>query len=159
MEKTKYDKVAEWRGMNWVQFAEVRLAVKCVVFYEDWQMECCGTKFSIGDTVKWPVIKTEQLNTPVNVGKIDYCYEAHDSNWENIFILEGKVETIKILYQKYVPSKNNPQMLIPIDGETIETEKAKGFDKNFKDMEYSGYIVTLNEYAIRRAQKEEVTFR
>lgn len=61
MEKTKYDKVAEWRGMNWVQFAEVRLAVKCVVFYEDWQMECCGTKFSIGDTVKWPVIKTEQL--------------------------------------------------------------------------------------------------
>lgn len=59
--QSKYDEATEWRGMNWVQFAEVRLAVKCVVFYEDWQMECYGTEFSIGDTVKWPVTKTEQL--------------------------------------------------------------------------------------------------
>ncbi len=94
-------------------------------------MECCGKAFSIGDTVKWLVCKTEQINTPVDTGEINYCYEAHSSDWQNIFVLEGKVET----------------------------ECAKGFDKKFHDMEASGYIVSLNEYAIRPAKKNDVTFK
>ncbi|MFJ8779143.1 DUF6578 domain-containing protein [Streptomyces sp. NPDC102476] len=26
------------------------------VFYADWQMECCGTPFSVGDEVAWPLL-------------------------------------------------------------------------------------------------------
>ncbi|MEV3972635.1 DUF6578 domain-containing protein [Streptomyces sp. NPDC050698] len=26
------------------------------VYYEDWQMECCGTPFSVGDEVRWPLL-------------------------------------------------------------------------------------------------------
>ncbi|MFF5367750.1 DUF6578 domain-containing protein [Streptomyces sp. NPDC013187] len=26
------------------------------VYYEDWQMECCGTIFSVGDEVSWPLL-------------------------------------------------------------------------------------------------------
>ncbi|UUA09072.1 MULTISPECIES: DUF6578 domain-containing protein [Streptomyces] len=26
------------------------------VFYADWQMECCGTPFSVGDEVSWPLL-------------------------------------------------------------------------------------------------------
>ena len=26
------------------------------VFYESWQMECCGTPFSVGDEVAWPLL-------------------------------------------------------------------------------------------------------
>jgi hypothetical protein len=26
------------------------------VFYEGWQMECCGTPFSVGDEVSWPLL-------------------------------------------------------------------------------------------------------
>lgn len=26
------------------------------VFYADWQMECCGTPFSVGDEVHWPLL-------------------------------------------------------------------------------------------------------
>ena len=70
-----------------------------------------------------------------------------------------KVETIKILYHSYAPSENNPRLLIPIGGKTIDAENAKGFDKKVDDMEASGYIVVLNEYAIRSAKKEEVTFK
>lgn len=58
--------------------------MKCTIFYECWQMECCGTPFAIGDTIKWLVMETEQLNIPVDVGKINYCYEAHSSDWHNI---------------------------------------------------------------------------
>lgn len=72
-----------------------------MVFYESWQMECCGIAFSLGDTVKWLVRKAEQVTASVDIGRIDYCYEAHSGNWENLFVLEGKVQAIKILYQRY----------------------------------------------------------
>ncbi|GAA3805531.1 DUF6578 domain-containing protein [Streptomyces phyllanthi] len=29
------------------------------VFYADWQMECCGTPFSVGDEVSWPLLLTD----------------------------------------------------------------------------------------------------
>ncbi|WAZ21319.1 hypothetical protein STRCI_002481 [Streptomyces cinnabarinus] len=29
------------------------------VFYADWQMECCGTPFSVGDEVSWPLLLGE----------------------------------------------------------------------------------------------------
>ncbi|KAB1980480.1 DUF6578 domain-containing protein [Streptomyces triticiradicis] len=29
------------------------------VFYADWQMECCGTPFSVGDEVSWPLLLDE----------------------------------------------------------------------------------------------------
>lgn len=93
-------------------------------------MECCGIAFSIDDTVKWLVCKTEQLNTPIDIGKINYCYEAHSSNWKNLFVLEGKIETIKILYQQYKPTINNPRVFVPVSGELVKTERAKGFEKN-----------------------------
>lgn len=135
------------------------MPVKCVVFYECWQMECCGTPFSIGDRVKSPVMKPECFKSPIDVGVIDYIYQAHSSEWKKIYVLEGKVEIIKTLYQRYAPSEHNTRLLVPVDGELIEVKKAKGFDNQFKDMEASGYVVTLNDYLFRPAKKEEVTFR
>lgn len=29
------------------------------VFYEGWQMECCGTPFKVGDDVSWPLLFTD----------------------------------------------------------------------------------------------------
>lgn len=133
--------------------------MKCNVFYESWQMECCGTAFSVGDTVKWLVYKAEQLNTPVDIGEINYCYEAHSSDWENILVLEGRVETIKILYQKYVPSIDNSRLLVPISGETVSAKRVEGFEEKLNDMEQSGHIVGLNDCTIRPAAQEEVSFK
>lgn len=72
---------------------------------------------------------------------------------------ERKNGTIKILYQQYKPTVNNPRLLVPVNGELVEAECAEGFEKNLNDMEASGYVVALNEYAIRPAEREEVTFR
>lgn len=135
--------------------------MECIVFYESWQMECCGTPFSLGDTVKWLVSKSGQLfiSTPVNIGTINYCYEAHCSDWQILFVLEGKVETIKILYQRYEPSESNPSLLVPVDGKIVEVEHAKGFEQDIDDRKSSGFIVSINECTIRPAKKEEVTFK
>lgn len=125
---------------------------ECIVFYESWQMECCGEPFSTGDIVKWLVYKTDSLNTSVDIGKIDYCYEAHSSEWSDILVLEGKVDKIKILYEKYMPSQSNPQLLLPVDGQIIETDSAEGFDEKIGDMEACGYIVTIREYTVRQGE-------
>ncbi|MER7377082.1 DUF6578 domain-containing protein [Streptomyces lanatus] len=29
------------------------------VFYADWQMECCGTPFKVGDEVSWPLLQSD----------------------------------------------------------------------------------------------------
>ncbi|MBQ2581215.1 MAG: hypothetical protein II574_06265, partial [Ruminococcus sp.] len=71
-------------------------------------MECCGRPFAIGDSVNWLVLRETELNSPVDVGRIDYCYEAHSSAWEELFVLTGRVEQIYVLYQHYEPSKENP---------------------------------------------------
>jgi len=49
--------------------------------------------------------------------------------------------------------------MIPVGGKTVDTEKARGFEKEVDDMEASGYIVALSEYTIRHANKEEVPFK
>ena len=132
---------------------------KCIVFYERWQMECCGIEFQTGDTVKWLVCNSYPLITPVDVGKVDYCYEAHDSDWKKIFVLEGIVEHIQILYERYAPLKDNPKLLAPVSGKLIASNCAKGFEKDVDDMKPSGYIVDIIRYLIRPAKKEEVTFK
>lgn len=121
-------------------------------------MECCGTAFSVGDAIKWPVAKGVRLNTPIRVGTIDYCYEAHDSCWQKLFVLEGIVENIKILYQRYAADLADSHLMIPVGGEIVEAKRAKGFER-FNGMEAGGYIVTLKEYTVRSAGKEDITYQ
>lgn len=134
---------------------------KCVVLYECWQMECCGKPFSKGDTVKWLVLVNgeESLNTPVDLGKIDYIYEAHSADGSKLFVLEGKVEQIKILYQRYEPLKENSRILAPVSGKTVDAETAKGFEPQLGDMSPSDYIVSLEGFTIRAAGKNDVIFK
>ena len=135
--------------------------MKCTVFYESWQLKCCGKAFSIGDIVKWFVykIEREQILAPVDLGTIDYCYEAHDENWEKLFVLEGKVKTIKILYETFRPMADNPRMFVSAGGKLFNSERAKGFEKKIEDMRATGYIVELNECSIRHSKQEKVTFK
>ena len=131
----------------------------CVVFYEGWQMECCGMPFAVGDNVKWLVLKETQLNSPVDVGKVDYCYEAHSSAWEELFVLEGRVEKIDILYQNYEPSKDNPRYLVPVGGKLMPAKKTNDLEEDCDGMRATGYVVRLSGVTVRPAKKEEVTFR
>ena len=131
---------------------------KCTVYYEGWELDCCGTEFQTGDTVEWLVCDSCPLITPVDVGKIDYLYDAHNSEWKNIFVLEGTVDHIQILYQNHAPSKDDPQLLVPVSGKLIESDRAEKFEKYVDGMRPGGFVVDIINYSIRPAKKEEVTF-
>ena len=132
--------------------------MKCVVFYETWQMECCGSGFSTGDKVKWIVYENneEKTDIPSEIVKIDYHYEAHTPYCERLLTLEGKVEEIKILYEKNRCYEMEEDCF---EGELVETEHVGGFEKVFNNMRASGYVVILNDFTIRPAKEEEVTFK
>lgn len=117
------------------------------IYYDEWEMACCGTSFSIGDTVEWEISENNKVFTPVNIGNIDYCYDAHSFDRDKILFLKGKVKKIKILYHKYVPDVNT---LIAVDGILLDGNIAQGFEEDFEDMKIAGYVVELSECVIRK---------
>ena len=128
--------------------------MKCIVFYDSWQMECCGVPFSVGDSVKWLVCKAESTNFSTDLGKIDYYYEAHSSNWKRIFVLEGRVEAVNLIYRTRAEFVGESPRF-----EFVEAENTADGVKSYDDMELSGYSAKIGECKIRHAKKEEVTYK
>ena len=119
---------------------------KCTVFYEIWQMQCCGKPFAVGDRIKWVVTNdTEDILSAVNLGKIDYCYEAH-TNKGRFWALQGKVERIFILYQKYEPEKNKPNFSVPVQGKLIEVHRVQDSEKDKDGMEACAFLVEISNF-------------
>lgn len=123
--------------------------MECTVSYDSWQMECCGTTFFPGCSVKWLVEKRVPKNIPPEIEDIDYRYEAHSGDWEKLFLLEGKVESIHLLYQSPISSDTKKWML-------IQTDAAVGFEQDFRGMECQNYIVKLVDCSIRPAVEEDL---
>ncbi len=131
----------------------------CVVLYEDWQFECCGENFEVGNNIKWLVTNVENINIPIKTDKIDYYYEAHSSDYKKIFVLEGTIKQIKVLYEKYKTSDNNPRLLIPFDGALYDVFSCKEKMNEKNDMKFSSYLVYIENYSIRPSLESEVTFK
>lgn len=127
------------------------------VFYESWQMQCCGMPVSVGEKIEWIVDKITTINTPVKIGKIDYCYEAHSSEYRKLYVLEGVVEKIDVLYERYEQSSDK-NYYVPVDGKLINVKTADGEEEDIDDLSLSGYVVKLRDCSVRRAKREEVTF-
>jgi hypothetical protein len=126
----------------------VSLLYQCVVLYEDWQMQCCGVPFKIGDTVKWIVAKLDSNEIPVDVGTINYYYEAHSSNYKELFILFGVVDEIRALYYKYEELPDS-KISIPMDGLTLNVYIAAGGDEPFKNLDFILKTRTLKILALK----------
>lgn len=131
----------------------------CTVLYAGWQMQCCGDPFKIGDSVRWLVLKCKNLSLPIDIESIDYAYEAHSSDYRGLFMLNGIVTDIRALYCNYEVSPDNPQLLIPVSGFTINTDHADGWEKSIGSSKFSDYIVNLKNITIRPAEQSEVTFK
>lgn len=136
----------------------------CVVFYEGWQMECCGIPFKIGDSIEWLVkkSKTGDAGLPVDIGIIDYYYEAHTSEYKMLSVLRGTVTEIRALHMKYERPSEKPEnssYRVPVSGIIVNVEKAAGWDEPVeKGLIFSDYIVNLENVYVRPAKKSEVTF-
>jgi len=130
----------------------------CVVLYEKWQMDCCGTPFSMYDMVQWLVCDGTNISLNVDNVKVDYCYEAHSSNYKGLYNLSGKVVKICALYRKYTKAVYNSKLLIPTESYLLATDSLLEIEDKIDDLVLNSYVVYLSDCEIVAAKKNEVTF-
>lgn len=131
----------------------------CIVFYESWQLDCCGSPFDIGDSIKWIVKKCDKIASMVEIERIDYVYEAHSDEWTQLNVFEGIVSRIQILYEKFAPEEGNPTSLQRVKGgKVVDVITARQYESKLEGLYPAGFIVTFVDYNIRSATREDITF-
>lgn len=120
----------------------------CNIFYESWQIQCCGKPFKIGDRVRWSCVYTNDEKIICGY-KIDFNEEHHGDETHAII---GTITDIKAVTQTdsqdekchdFDAEKLSLANLVAADG--YESEK-KATDDNY--FIFWGYIVTMNDVEV-----------
>ena len=91
------------------------------VFYEGWQMECCGTAFTVGEEVTWPLVPVD----PQDVLGED-CDEEKYGGMRRVERhggsgtpqeTRGRVRAIHLLSRVYAESGPGSRTFEPVPGE------------------------------------------
>lgn len=135
--------------------------MKAKIFYDLWEMECCGTPFKIGERVDWLVRNIDGIKDTIEVDNLDYIYDAHNDDWENIYKLKGIVKTINIYYEKFeIKEVEGHNILVPIPktSKLVNTNSSDDYEEEMDGLKASAYVVELEDVTIRSAIEKEVTY-
>ena len=93
-----------------------------LVWISDWQIQCCGEEFAVGDQVTWPVLPATAAG-PVFDGTefasaLVGRYEAHED--ESPPLVSGTVRAIRTVGCRYAPGRPEDRSdLSPVPGTTV----------------------------------------
>ncbi|MGV4984965.1 DUF6578 domain-containing protein [Streptomyces sp. NPDC001709] len=68
------------------------------VFYEDWQMGCCGTPFAVGDEVAWKLVAYPEQDRRENAGYAEAWVENHGGPDR---ATPGRVHAVDLVHEEY----------------------------------------------------------
>ena len=122
---------------------------ECKIYYEAWQMQCCGDPFAVGDKVDWTcVIPKEYKNAHGII--LDFEEEHHGFATYSIC---GTVTQIIVERSEFAKGK---QIVDYQQAKTIHEEilKANGHEKDYKsdeetDRTFWGYIIILKDAVVK----------
>ncbi|MEG9512747.1 hypothetical protein LZ318_03675 [Saccharopolyspora indica] len=125
------------------------------VWVDDWQMQCCGTAFRIGDKVAWtlePVDRTDMLIELVgqDVGApVTHVEDHHGRLPADAPTTPGVVTAIHAIFCRSEPrpgGEKNARYLVPGSGRLLWLHEADGWeDESACTAEhFHGYIVDLD---------------
>lgn len=99
------------------------------VFYEDWQMECCGRAFSVGDEVRWRLaaLDEEQLGE----GACHGAWVRVENHGDIRHRTTGRVRSIDLVHQEYAERIPGSRTLEPVPG-TVSLEPVDSCPKWFR---------------------------
>ncbi len=122
---------------------------ECKLYYESWQLQCCGDPFAVSDKVEWTCTMPEEYRNAHGI-ILDFVEEHHGFATHSI---SGTVAQI-IAERSEFPS--GKRVVCYQHAKTIQEEilKADGHEKDFKDDEETertlwGYIVTLKDVKVK----------
>ncbi|MGB7981612.1 MAG: DUF6578 domain-containing protein [Candidatus Nanopelagicales bacterium] len=130
-----------------------------VVWVTDWQMECCGAPFAVGEAVSWRLSNrpdVEWLSTVIGVDEaraVTHAEDHHDTQPHGVRVVDGTVVRIRVARCRYVPGPKREW--IPVTGSTSfenvtfadgsEADNYVGGDASQQSQTLmTGYIVDLN---------------
>jgi hypothetical protein len=127
------------------------------VLIDSWQIQCCGDRFKIGESVKWRLVHFgKTIDCYKTVGEIDYYYENHPTNSDGYFAMTGIVTGIEVIYARFVPDPSKGKKVLRIsDTYTKPVREAAIWVKNERRYKFDGYIVSFEDYKIRPEEKDE----
>lgn len=122
---------------------------ECIIYYESWQLQCCGDPFKIGDKVEWSCTMPIGHKNAHGV-VVDFEEEHHGFSTHSI---TGTVSKIIVERSEFPKAKRE----VWYDrAQTIheEIQYADGWETNKKDNETTeytlwGYIVELKDVTVK----------
>ena len=139
--------------INGLTITEEKKMYQCTIYYESWQMQCCGDAFAVGDCIEWTCIMPEDYKNAHGI-IIDLEEEHHGFATHSV---TGKVT--KIIAERSEFPKGTREVWYH-RAQVIHTEiqKADGWESNLKDDEttdrtFWGYIVELTDVTIKSLEK------
>lgn len=121
------------------------------VWVDDWQMQCCGAPFSVGDEVSWTLREpdTAWLEAVLDkdvAGGIGGAEEHHGGVSEDAVPTVGTVVAIHAVHCRYAPlSDEAGTRLVPVAGSGVvdTVRSADGWIPDRGDLRFAGYVVQL----------------
>ncbi|MFC8724743.1 DUF6578 domain-containing protein [Streptomyces bacillaris] len=119
------------------------------IWIDDWQMQCCGRSFALGDVVSWTLLEVDPEDYADVVGaeradEIDFC-EEHHGHGDGHPPTSVEVVSIAEVHCRYgVPPGATDKVNCPVPGTTVlvPVKEADGWAKARPDVSFAGYLVT-----------------
>ena len=120
----------------------------CKIYYESWQIQCCGEPFSVGDIVEWTCIKSKGKSNHHEI-PVDFIEDHHA---EGNLTIVGTITKITA-ERSETPHDNKPISYDEVELIREELQHADGWESDFDSDEetqrfFWGYIVELKDVTV-----------
>ncbi|MFF8434434.1 DUF6578 domain-containing protein [Streptomyces bacillaris] len=124
------------------------------IWIDDWQMQCCGRSFALGDVVSWTLLEVDPEDYADVVGgeradEIDFR-EEHHGQGDGHPPTSVEVVSIAEVHCRYgVPPGATDKVRHPVPGTSVlvPVKEADGWAKARPDVSFAGYLVTARRAA------------
>lgn len=126
-----------------------------LVWVSDWQIQCCGEEFAVGDQVAWPLLPVNRADTsfaPLLGGELaaglTHSYEGHEE--PEVPDVRGRVRGIRTVSCRYapLPPPADQRELHVVPG-TAVMEQVQAIDAWYDtgpdaDLRFTGWLVDVD---------------
>jgi hypothetical protein len=127
--------------------------VRLIVWVDDWQLQCCGTPFAIGDEVTWTLSPAPDRNWlsnifgPESAQRITHTEEHHGQT--DLVATRGRVIDISAAHCRFTEhprGRGTEVRHVTGSGELHPVTEADGYESGPAEMLFLGYVVELEAY-------------
>ncbi len=137
-----------------IDMAEETIMDVCAIYYESWQLQCCGDPFSVGEKVEWTCHKSDIKSAHGVI--LDFDEDHHGFATHSITGIVTKI----IAERSETPKGTKPLWYERIQTIQEEIQSANGRESVLEDDEktdrtFWGYIVYLKDVTVKLLKDEE----